>query len=91
MPEWRLKRQVVIPGVEHSGWLPADASRPAATPARTVDIWVTHEHDAYYLYTADGDHTFDSWHRTLEDAFAQAEHQFGIRPDEWSAADMSPN
>jgi hypothetical protein len=91
MPEWRLKRAVLIPAVEHSGWLPAGASRPVTTPARTVEVWVAHERDAYYLYTADGEHTFDSRHRTLADAFAQAQHQFGITPDEWSQVNVSPN
>jgi hypothetical protein len=91
MNEWRIGRAIVIDGVDHSGWLPSGASEPQRTEARTVNVWIAHEGDAYYLLTADGDHIFDSWHRTFEDAIAQAHVQYGIGTEEWQAVAAPSN
>jgi hypothetical protein len=91
MNEWRIGRRVLIDGVNHLGWLPSGAAQPQRTQARYVDVWIAHERDAYYLFTADGEHVFDSWHRTLEDAMAQAQVEYGIGPEEWRTGAAPPN
>jgi hypothetical protein len=91
MNEWRIHRAVLIDGVEHSGWLPPGAAEPERTQARYVNVWIAYERDAYYLFTADGEHGFDSWHRTLEDAMAQAQFAYGVAPEEWRPTAAPPN
>jgi hypothetical protein len=83
MNEWRIARRIVIEGTNHSGWLPPGASQPQRTPARSVTVWISHQPDGYYLFTADGDHMFDSWHQTLDDAIAQAHLHYGVAAEEW--------
>jgi hypothetical protein len=91
MNEWRINRRVLIDGVNHSGWLPPGAAEPPQTQARYVDVWIAHERDAYYLYTADGDYVFDSWHFTLEDAMAQAQSAYAVAMEEWRETAAPPN
>ena len=91
MNEWRIDRKVLIPGAKHSGFLPPGAAEPQRTRPRHVNVWIAYERDAYYLFTADGEHVFDSWHRTLEDAMAQAQLQYGVAPEEWRATAVPPN
>ncbi len=91
MNEWRIDRRVLIEGVNHSGWLPAGAAEPQRTQPRYLDVWIARERDGYYLFTADGEHVFDSWHRTFEDAVAQAQAEYGVGPEEWQAIAAPPN
>jgi hypothetical protein len=86
MDEWRIDRKVLIDSVEHSGWLPEGAAKPSPTKPRHVEVWISHESDAYYLFITDGEHVFDTWHQTLVDAMNQAEFEYGIRPEEWRRA-----
>ena len=92
MKEWRISRAVLIDSVKHSGWLPSGAAEPQPTQPRHVTVWIVEEEpNAYTLFTADGEHVFDSWHGTLEDAMAQAEYWYGVAPDEWRVAAAPPN
>jgi hypothetical protein len=89
--EWRIERRIIIHGVDHSGWLPSGASEPQRTPDRSVEVWIAQRNEGYFLCTADGGRTFDSWHPSLEETFAQAKFQYGIVADEWFAVSMPPN
>ena len=41
-----------------------------------------------YLFRASADgQVADTWHQTIEKAFAQAEWEFGLQPEEWIAPD----
>jgi hypothetical protein len=91
MNEWRIGRAVLIDSANHSGWLPRGAAEPHPTQARYVNVWIAFERDAYYLFTADGEHVFDSWHRTLEDAIVQAQFSYGVAPEEWRATAAPSN
>jgi len=35
----------------------------------------------------EGTELTDTWHESIGDAFAQAEFEFGIKPEEWSRLD----
>jgi hypothetical protein len=37
----------------------------------------------YLLHLCSDDRGTDTWHATLDDAFYQAEFEFGVKPDEW--------
>jgi hypothetical protein len=44
----------------------------------------------FLLYLDDqGETQTDTWHRTVEDAKAQALHEFGIKDGEWKAVDAA--
>ena len=36
-----------------------------------------------YRYSSNGEFAGDTWHRTLEEAYDQAENEFDILPDDW--------
>lgn len=58
-------------------------------PPFTSLVITRHPGDSgYYLMhlCEDGQGT-DTWHVSLEDAFHQAEYEFGVRPDEWTEVD----
>jgi hypothetical protein len=86
-----IKRLLSVPvrfgGVEHSGWLPANASTPPPTPVEDalVDFEVDEVEGGYILawFSRNTGHHGDSWHETLEDALEQARTEFGVRPEEW--------
>ena len=88
-----IKRLLGVPvrfgGVEHCGWLPANASTPPPTPVKDalVDFEVNELEGGYILawFSRNTSHHGDSWHETLDDALAQASIEFGVRPEEWSS------
>ena len=43
------------------------------------------DNEGYYLLYLDkfGEEQTDTYHETLEDAFGQAEFEFGVKKDEW--------
>jgi hypothetical protein len=46
------------------------------------------EKDGFFLVSESSHLHFsggDTWHPTLEEAMAQAEHQFGVKPSEWKS------
>ena len=76
-----------VGGTQHSGWLPAGASRPLPTPVREVTFNFEIQFDGYgYLLccvSKEGDLYADTWHETLEDAEEAAAEQFGVTPEQW--------
>ena len=60
------------------------ASGPLPPPTE-LQIVVFPEPSAYYLlhFDTEGVEMGDTYHDSLEDALAQAEREFQIRPDEW--------
>jgi hypothetical protein len=72
-------------GRTYSPWGIGDASSPSAMPmAFELDI-AGDGAGGYHLvfYSMDRVYSADTWHETLEDAYATAEEAFGIRRDEW--------
>ncbi len=74
-------------GPAQTGWLPPEATAPQAAEA-TIDLQILEEKDGFFL-VSDSSHVHfsggDTWHPTLEEAMAQAEHQFGVKPSEWKS------
>lgn len=68
-----------------SGWSTADEGTPGSFDLE-FRFEVTDDGNANYLLvysSLDGQYSADSWHETLEEAFACAEELFGISPEEW--------
>jgi hypothetical protein len=79
-------RRVRIAGYPHSGW---SAAEPADPDSFELDFRfsVTDDGNANYIlaYSShDNRYAADTWHETLEDAFACAHEDFGIERTEWS-------
>lgn len=36
-----------------------------------------------FLYYISDDECFDTWHKTIEDAFLSAQEQYGVKRDKW--------
>jgi hypothetical protein len=79
--------KVIFGGEEHTGWLPAGATKPLPTLIQEIVLNITIEHDepGYLLCykSKDGDIYGDTWYETLEDAESGASEYFGINPDDW--------
>lgn len=62
-------------------------SRPFP-PFKFLEVVHYENSSEYYLLhiCADGQ-IADTWHRSLEDAFEQAEWEFGVKADEWRDVD----
>ena len=74
-------------GPAQGGWLPPEAAAPQA-PETTIDLQILEEKDGFFLVSESSHVHFrggDTWHSTLEEAMAQAEHQFGVKPSEWKS------
>jgi hypothetical protein len=72
-------------GPAQAGWLPPGAAVPQAA-AITIDLKILEEKDGFFLVSQSNHVHFnggDTWHPTLEEAMAQAEHQFGVKPPDW--------
>ena len=89
-----LARPVQFGGEEHHGWLPAGAPRPKPTPVEDVllNIRIEATDGGFILewWDVDKKHMGDTWHQSIEDAVAQAEASFGIKPDEWKDGNPQP-
>jgi hypothetical protein len=82
------QRRMVFGGEDHSGWLPAGTITPLPTPSRTafVDFTVVQEGQSSFLLEwvgPDQATSGDTWHPDLDAALLQAQHSFGIEPEEW--------
>jgi hypothetical protein len=86
-----IKRLLAVPvrfgGVEHSGWLPANAATPQPTPVEDalVDFEIMEVEGGYVFqwFSRNTGQRGDSWHETLEDALEQAGVEFDVRPEEF--------
>ena len=81
------ERPTRITGFPHSSWRAADADDPASKvlPFRFA---ITDDGNANFLlcyHSLDGVFCADTWHETLEEAFAVAQEAFGITRSEWHA------
>jgi hypothetical protein len=47
------------------------------------------ETSCYLFHICANGQVADTWHRTQEDAQAQAEWEFGVKPGEWTVPDIS--
>lgn len=58
-------------------------------PAAELKIVKYEDSEGYYLlyFDADGNEVTDTFHDTMEDAFAQAEWEFNVKPFEWEIDD----
>jgi hypothetical protein len=57
-------------------------------PFKALEICTTPPPAGFYLlYEPETGPGTDTWHETLEDAFDQAEWEFGVRQDEWKKTD----
>lgn len=76
--------------LNHSGWLPSNASEPVPFPAKEVllDLQITASDSGYSLTftSSDGSIEGDTWHHSIEEAQEQAQFQFAISPAEWRPA-----
>jgi len=82
---------VHIGGDQHSGWLPADASTPLATPTREVRMRfeITDEGEGNFLLISESEDQSiysDNWHETMEEAKSVAAESFGISQESWVEA-----
>jgi hypothetical protein len=63
---------------------------PVAVTAIPTPEWleIAEEADGFYLYhfSSEGICIADTWHRSLAEAQQQAEHEFGISPEDWVQA-----
>jgi hypothetical protein len=63
--------------------------KPVPVETLPVPAWVeiSEEEGAFYLlhFDANGTSFADTWHQTLAEAKRQAEFEFGIAEDEWTA------
>jgi hypothetical protein len=74
-------------GPAEAGWLPPGAAVPQAAET-TIDLKIHQEKDGFFLVSESSHVHFsggDTWHPTLDEAMAQAEHQFGVKPSEWKS------
>lgn len=57
-------------------------------PFRALEICSTSPAGGFYLmYEPETGQGTDTWHQTLEDAFHQAEWEFGVAREEWMKTD----
>jgi hypothetical protein len=81
-------RQTWITGPPRGPWGGCDASNPSAKRL-PFGFDITDDGAGYYIlvsYSMDRAYGGDTWHETLEDAYATAEGGFGIRREEWGPA-----
>ena len=81
-------RPLRVTGFQHGGWSPA---QDGDTSARELpfEFSITDDGAGQFLLTCrseDGSLYCDTWHETLEDAYASAEEEFGVSKKEWSVA-----
>lgn len=83
-------RPTRITGWPHSGWRMADADGPAGKvlPFR---FEITDDGGGHFLLISeslDGVFCADTWHESLEEAFAAARDCFGIGRSEWAIVNI---
>lgn len=78
-------RTILIAGDPNSGWSTADEGPPGSLEVEFA-IRITSDGGKGYLLdyrSLDGRYATDTWHQTIEEAFAVAKEQFGIERSEW--------
>ena len=91
---WASRVPIKFGGEEHSGWLPAGAAPPKATPIvhAAIGFRIRETAGGYLLewspeegesVPAEPPYAGDTWHQTLSDALDQAEVVFGLLPGTW--------
>ena len=74
-------------GPNQAGWLAPEAVPPYAQET-TINLQIEQNDDGFFLISESSHPHFssgDTWHKTLDDAVAQAEFQFGVKPSEWKS------
>jgi hypothetical protein len=84
-------RTIQIGGDQQSGWLPANASTPLATPTREVQMQFSITDDGgsnFLLISESEDQSIhnDTWRQTMQEAKSVAAESFGISLDSWLEA-----
>ncbi|MBX7221392.1 MAG: hypothetical protein K1Y36_15690 [Blastocatellia bacterium] len=81
------KKDILVGGEQHSGWLPVGASMPMPEPIRTVSFSFEIQFDGsgflLCYQSFDGKLYGDTWHETLREAQQAACEEFGIQSNEW--------
>lgn len=97
LSEWLAEYRSRRPATEvalYRGTLPesliSEVSRQRVTAvriSRSDDPDNPNPDKGFYLFSLDenGNELADTWHETVDDAFAQAEYQFGLNPADWTA------
>ena len=74
-------------GPDQPGWLPLEAAAPHAAET-LLHLQIREEKEGFFL-VSESSHPHlgggDTWHKTLEDAIAQAEFEFGVKASEWKS------
>jgi len=56
-------------------------------PFVALEICTSPAHGFYLMYEPESGHGTDTWHQSLDDAFHQAEWEFGVAQAEWKETD----
>ena len=64
---------------------PDGTEEPAPDPAKLQIDEAADGSALLHHLDADDEWVADSWHASVEEALASAEHDFGVRRDEWSS------
>lgn len=78
-------RIVLIAGHPNGGWSSADEGTPGSFELE-FRFEITDDGNRNFLLvysSVDGRYSADTWHETLEDAYAAAAEEFGIDESEW--------
>lgn len=79
-------RFILIAGHPNSGWSGCDEGTPGSFDLEFA-FRITSDGGKCYLLdygSLDGRYLADSWHQTIEEAYAAANEQFGIERAEWT-------
>jgi len=69
-------------------WLKDETGLHDFPPFVALEICSTSPADGFYLmYAPETGPGTDTWHQTLDDAFHQAEWEFGVAREEWKKTD----
>jgi hypothetical protein len=74
-------------GPDQAGWLPPEATASRAEET-TIDLYIRETDEGFFLVSESTNPNFsggDTWHQALDDAMAQAESSFSVKPSEWQA------
>lgn len=86
-----LRRRVRIKGYPNSGWYAADRGDPDSFEI-DFRFAITDDGNGNFLLeysSPDKQYAADTWHETIEEAYACAFETFGIEITEWSKANVT--
>jgi hypothetical protein len=89
MSEWKIVRTVQLQDHHWPSKTRHSINGAPVPPFTQLEIATNGQDTGYYLLhiCADGRGT-DTWHESLEDAFSQAEFEFGVKHHEWQSPDV---